>query len=201
LPKRGPTRPTKVFRAQRHRGEGGVQGEEHGDAADEHHERGGELDDAGADEGAHLLDVVREAGEELPGLGLVVVAEAQPLDAREEPLAQVEGDPLRGALGEVALEEVQEPAPRRDGDEPAHGDEHHVPALLREPLVDGEPDHLRGREVRPGDEGQRERGAERVGAIALQVAEGPPDRLAAAGHAPPLPFHRHPAPDFGGGAG
>ena len=47
-----------------------------------------------AHEGPHLLHVVGEAGEELPGLGSVVVAEAQALDAGEETFAQVEGHAL-----------------------------------------------------------------------------------------------------------
>ena len=73
---------------------------------------------------AHLLDVIGQAGEELSGLRLVVVTEAEALDAGEELVAQVEGHPLRGALGEVALQEVEETPPDRDTDQGAYGPEH-----------------------------------------------------------------------------
>ena len=39
-------------------------------------------------------------------------------------VAQIEGHALRGALGEVALQEVEQAAPDGDGDQPDDGDEH-----------------------------------------------------------------------------
>jgi len=42
------------------------------------------------DEHAHLLDVVGEARQELPGLRLIVVAEAEALNARKQAVAQIE---------------------------------------------------------------------------------------------------------------
>ena len=80
-------------RQRRHR-QHGVDAHQQHRAAHQHQPRGRELDDPRAHEGAHLLDVVGEPGEQLPRLRLIVIAEAQPLDAREERLAQVEGHAL-----------------------------------------------------------------------------------------------------------
>ena len=62
--------------------------------AHQQNERGDQLDDASANEDAHLLDVVGRARDELAGLGAVVIAEAQMLDLGEERVAQVVRDPL-----------------------------------------------------------------------------------------------------------
>ncbi len=65
------------------------------------------MDDTGTGKGADLLDIVRDAGKQLPGLDTVVVTEAQSLDLREQGIAHIVGDALRGTLGEEPLQEVE----------------------------------------------------------------------------------------------
>ena len=161
-------------REERHAGEQRVDRHEQRRAAEEHHQRGDELHHAAADEGADLLHVVREAGEELSGVGLIVVAEAEALDVGEQAVAQIEGHALRGALGEVALHEVEEAAPGGDGDQPHHRDDHSVPATGREPAVDGEAHHLRGGKICGSDEEQGHERSCALAAVATQVPERAP---------------------------
>ena len=59
----------------RHQGQPPIHGEEEDQAADEHYHRIEELQKAHAGEHAHQLHIVGGAGEQLTGLGLVVVAE------------------------------------------------------------------------------------------------------------------------------
>src|SRR5262249_1676651 len=167
--------------AERDGGEERVHEDEEDRRAEQHRQRGGDLDDAAADEHPHLLDVVGEARQELPGLRLVVIAEREPLDARVEPLAEVERDALRGALGEVALREVEEAANQRDAEEAADRAEDDRPAPAREAAVDGDANHLRRRQVggRHAEEGEgRARG---LPAVAAEVPERAPHGARTAG--------------------
>ncbi len=135
-----------------------------------------QLDDAGPDEGAHLLDVVGQPRQQLAGLRLIVVAEAEPLDAREQPLAQIEGDALRRALGEVALQEVEEAPPDRDGRpgrRPRSAPSASARAAAAEAVVDGQAHHLRRGQVGRRDAQKGEQRADGLAAIAAQVAERP----------------------------
>ena len=75
-------RQTQIERAQNQR------------RAHQQNERGNQLDDTGADKGAHLLDVVGRARHKLAGLRAIVIAEAQALDLGKERVAQVVGDSL-----------------------------------------------------------------------------------------------------------
>ena len=162
----------------------GVEDEQQRRAPHQHDGRGGELNHAGAHEGPHLLDVVGEPGEELARLGLVVIAEAQPLDAREERVAQVEGDALGDALGQVALEEVEESAAHGDGHQSAHGREHRGVVAPGDAAVDGQPHHQGRGEVGGGDEQERHQGARRLQLVPAQISECPPDGLPAARGSP-----------------
>ena len=53
--------------------------------------------------GERKSGVVVEAGEQLAGLRLIAVAEAEALDLEEQVLAQLEGHTLADALGQVGL--------------------------------------------------------------------------------------------------
>src|SRR5262249_8149887 len=97
------------------------------------------------------------------------------LDAGVEALAEVEGDALRGALGEVTLREVEEAPDERDAEEPADGAEDDRPAALREALVDRDADELRRGEVRDPDAEEGEDRPDGLSAVVPEVREGAPD--------------------------
>jgi hypothetical protein len=105
------------------------------------------------DDGVHLLDVGIGPGHELPGLGLVVEREVQPLQVREELLAHVGLDPERHAERAVSAEpggDGLHDAEREDDPHVLHGRAHIV---LQDPLVDGDPRHQRDAHTCRGPEG------------------------------------------------
>jgi hypothetical protein len=79
---------------QRHERQPPVQRQEQDRAAGQHDRGRRQLDDAVAGELADLLDVVGQPRDQLAGLHAVVIAEAEPLDALEQGVAQVIGDAL-----------------------------------------------------------------------------------------------------------
>lgn len=102
----------------------------------------------------HLLDVVGRARHELAGLRAVVIAEAQTLDLGEERLAQVVGHSLRRALGQVALQEGEQPAHERKNYQAGGGLGQHRRLRPRVADVDCDADQLGRGETRRGDNQQ-----------------------------------------------
>ena len=97
-------------------GESPVGGEQQVQAADQQHEGSDDLNDAGADEGAHHVDIAGGTGQKLAGLGTVMVAERETLDVIVERVAQVVRYALRHPCREHALQIGEQGAQRGDAD-------------------------------------------------------------------------------------
>ena len=110
-------------------------------------DRRDDLHETAAHEVAHQVDVARDARDELPGLGAVVVGEAQPLQLVEDLVAHVERRAVAGARREVALQEAREAACRCDSDEEHRVSQDHWLSPLDDADVDQAPQELRGDEV------------------------------------------------------
>ena len=99
-------------------------------AADHQQHGGDDLDDAGADEGAHHVDVAGGPGQKLAGLGAVMVAERQALDVIVEGIAQVVGHALGNPGGQHPLQ-VGEQRTQHRHREDDHGARSRSPASGR----------------------------------------------------------------------
>lgn len=81
------------------------------------------MDQAVADEGSHQFDIRGHARHQFAGLRTVVVGKRKALQFGENGIAQFKSHALRGAFGQVALQEVEHAAP--DGDQ--HQPDRHLP--------------------------------------------------------------------------
>ncbi len=135
---------------------------------EEHHHRRGHLDDPAPGEGPYLLYVARQPRDELARFHPVVVAETQALDLGEEIVPQVVGHPLRRPLGQIPLQEGEQPPQQGRRREPAHREQDDVQPPRGYALVYGDPDQLRRRQARRRGKQQRH---EREGRLALVGAQ------------------------------
>ena len=125
---------------ERDEGELPVEIEEQDRRADEHDDGVGELDDAGAGEGADLLHVAGQAGDELARLDPIVVRKGEPLYPLEQGVPQVVGDALRSPLGQIPLQEREQGPCQREPDQPSDHDEDDPEPPRTDAFVDGAPD-------------------------------------------------------------
>ena len=87
------------------------------DRTDEQQHCRDDLDESAADEVAHEVDVARHPGDQLAGLGTVVIGEAEALQLVEDLVAHVERGAVARPRREVALQEARETACGGDRDE------------------------------------------------------------------------------------
>ena len=145
--------------------------EQQGEAADQQHQGGDDLDHAGADEGAHHVHVAGGAGKELPGLRAVVVAEREALDVVVEPVAQVVGDTLRHARGQRALHVGEQRAQRRDGDDEQRADHDGLDPVGQDARVDDLLGDARHGQVAGGAGQQADQADQDAPAVGAHVAQ------------------------------
>ena len=100
-------------------------------------ERQDELKEAGAEQGAAVLNVRRDARHQLARLGPVVIGEAQRLDAVVETIALLERDLLRRVLGQVLAEVEEDGTQALEEEDQAGSEEQRRLVAAGDALVDG----------------------------------------------------------------
>ena len=123
------------------------------------------------DELVERLHVVRDPADDRTRPVALVVAEREPLQVREQPLAQVGEDALADPAGEVRLGggEDERADPRKEEEHDDLREPVEIP--LRDPLVDGELGEIGRSEADDGEGEQRGHGGRRPQAVRPREAD------------------------------